>query len=51
MAGMLHKWAFKSPLKKEVAWKIGKERMNYWEQRINKPDYDAVWERIYHKMR
>ena len=49
MAGMLHKWAFKSSLKKEVEWKIGKDRMKYWEQRINKSDYDAMWEHIYQK--
>jgi hypothetical protein len=48
MIGMFHKWAFKASLKKEIEWKVGKERMKYWERRINRPEYEMLWEHIYH---
>ncbi len=49
MIGVFHKWAFKASLKKEIEWKVGKERMKYWERRINRPEYEMMWEHIYQK--
>lgn len=47
MLSSIHRWSFKASLKKEIVWRVGKERVRYWERRIPRLEYDAIWERIY----